>query len=97
MIPASSNIGKLGVQPKLIGPKAMITKITQNIEDRKVDGVKRPSSVLQKENKNQDSDDDYNNDFEADAGGAGEDEKLEKLRKAIDRENQKAVKHASEK
>jgi hypothetical protein len=42
----------------------------------------------------EDDDDDYNNDFEEDAGG---DDQLEKLRRALDRENQKAVKHVQEK
>jgi hypothetical protein len=35
-------------------------------------------------------DDNYNKDFEDDAGG---DDQLEKLRRALQKENQKAVKH----
>ena len=50
---------------------------------------------MQKEKPKEGSDeDDYdNNDFEDPAAG-GEDDRLEKLRKALDKENQKAVKHA---
>ena len=43
---------------------------------------------------NNNSDDDYNNDFEDDAAGGAGDVQLDKLRKALDRENLKAVKHA---
>lgn len=43
--------------------------------------------------KNDDEEDDYEkNDFEDDAADTGDD-KLEKLRRALDKENQKAVKH----
>jgi hypothetical protein len=58
--------------------------------------VKRPSTILKNDNKDEDDDDYDKNEFEDDAADTGDD-KLEKLRKALDKENQKAVKHQHDK
>ena len=80
------------VQPKLLGPNLMKQKIKDNLADG---GNKmRPPSQMKsvKPTKDEQSDDDYeNNDFDDDAGDVGDD-KLDKLRKALDKENQKALK-----
>lgn len=67
----------------------MRQKIKENLEDRQANPGKRPVTIF----KNDDEEDDYEkNDFEDDAADTGDD-KLEKLRRALDKENQKAVKH----
>ena len=77
--------GKMGVQMKLVGPNIMRKKIIENLEERKLNPGKRPPSSIQKEKKDSDEDD-YNNDFEDDAGVDGDD-KLDNLRRALDKEN----------
>ena len=87
----------LKVAPKLLGPNLMKQKIKENLADG---GNKmRPPSQMKATKPARDdySEDDYdNNDFDDDAGDGGDD-KLDKLRKALDRENQKAIKQAAEK
>ena len=81
------------VQQKHMGPQILKTKIKDALSDGGQLLKNRPASQIKNTPAKDDAEDDdeYNNDFEEDAGG---DDQLEKLRRALDRENQKAVKHA---
>jgi hypothetical protein len=83
------------VQQKQLGPQILKTKIKDALADGGSQLLKnRPASQIKPQVQDEGDEDDYNNDFEDDAGG---DDQLDKLRKAINRENQKAVKHQQEK
>ena len=79
----------------------MIKKINQNLENSRLEGKKSPAPMakqspnVRKEDDNYE-DDDYNNDFEEDKADDTQEDQLSKLRKALDREKVKALKHKAD-